>query len=144
MERCCLDIWSLQSLARVLASTSQSSKEIESSSAQSLPVICAKIHFLEKMAFEIEALKMSGYLARVFANLLFQLLVPWQEYFFTLSKKLHTYYCSCYFAYCFACSFICCFVYCSVYSVKVSCYSFAPKAPYLRHSIPPTLDSSVP
>ena len=144
MECCCLGIWSLQFLVKVLVSTSQSSKVTESNFAQSLPSIYAKMYFQEIKAFKIEALRMSGYQARVFANLLFRLQDPSQEYFCEPSMKLHTCYCFCYFVYCFACSFICCCVYCSVCSEKVSCYFFVPKAPYLRHLIPPKLDSRVP
>ena len=144
MECYCLGIWSLRFLVKVLISTSQSLKVTESNFAQSLPLICAKMYLLENLAFKIEASKMSGCQAKEFANLLFQLQDPSQEYFYEPLMKLHTYYCSYYFAYCFACSFICCFVYCSVCSVRVSCYFFVPKVPYLRHLIPPILDSKVP
>ena len=144
MECCYPSIWSLQFLVEVLVSTSQSSKETESSSVQNLPLICAKMYFLEKMAFRIEALRMSGYLARAFANLLFQLQDPSQELFFEPLMKLHTYCCSYYFAYCFACSFTCCFAYCSVCSVRVSCYSFVRKVPYPHRLFLPILDSKVP
>ena len=129
---------------KVLVSISQSLGEIESSSAQSLPLICAEMCFLEMMASEIQALYKSDYQARVFANLLIRLQVPSQEYFFKPSMKLHTYYYSYYFAYCFACSSICYFVYCSVCLVKVNCYSSIPKAPYLLHLIPPILDLVAP